>query len=465
MKLAELREKSVLILGLGQEGRSTLRWLRAAFPEKTLGAADQLPLPEIPPEAREQIEQDSRLRSHLGPGYLASLDAYEVIVKSPGIPVTLPEYRRALEKGKIITSHTALAFANFPGKIIGVTGTKGKSTTSSLLSSILKKSLPDTRLVGNIGAPALEWLPPSGPQTVFVYELSSHQLEGLRQSPPIAVLLNVVPEHLDYYESLEQYVAAKENITRYQTENDWLIYDADHALPREIAARSKARRIACSLEAPQAPGCFLSGDWVVWRSEDNQEEPVVRQREVPLLGRFNLANVLAAVAAAKLLRASSPEIAGAVRQFQPLEHRLEWVGTYDGVTYYDDSIATVPEAAIAALDALGGDVETLLLGGTDRHLDFSLLAKRILRSNVKTLLLFPATGERIWQAISEADPSGAQRFRCFFVNSMEEAVALAKQHTGKSKICLHSPASPSFGLFRNYRERGEQFQRWVTGKK
>ncbi len=465
MKLAELREKPVLILGLGQEGRSTLRWLRAAFPEKILGVADQLPLQEIPPEAREQIERDSRLRRHLGPDYLASLDSYDVIVKSPGIPVTLAEYRRAVENGKRITSHTALVFANFPGKILGVTGTKGKSTTTSLLHSILQRFLPDAHLVGNIGVPALELLPQSGPQTVFVYELSSHQLEGLRQSPAIAALLNVAPEHLDYYESFEQYVAAKENITRYQAGSDWLIYDADHPIPREIAARSRARRIACSLEQPQSPGCFLSGDWVVWRSGDSREEPVVRQREVPLLGRFNLANVLAAVAAAKLLHAPSQAIAEAIRQFQPLEHRLELVGTYGGVTYYNDSIATVPEAAIAALDALGEDVETLLLGGTDRHLDFSSLAKRILRSNVKTILLFPATGQRIWQAISEAAPSAAQRIRHFIVNSMEEAVELAKQHTAKGKICLHSPASPSFGLFRNYRERGEQFKRWVRGEK
>ena len=461
MKLADLTDKSLLILGLGREGQSTWRYLRAAFPKKILGLADQLPLERLGSDVAEMMGGDSRVRLHLGPEYLGSLAEYDAIVKSPGIPVTVPALRQAVEARKQITSHTAIFFANCPGRVIGVTGTKGKSTTASLIHAILQKSFPKTFLVGNIGAPALDLLAQAGADTVFDYELSSHQLLDLRQSPAFAVLLSVVPEHMDYYESFDQYVSAKENITRYQTESDALVYDADHDIPREIASRSRARRIACSVEKPQQPGCFLEGDWIVYCSEQGKQEQVVRAQDVPLLGRFNLGNVAAAVAVGKLVGVSNDRIAEAVRGFQPLEHRLELVGIYGGVTYYNDAIATVPEATIAALDTLGEAVETILLGGADRHLDFSCLAKRLLRSNIKTVILFPPTGESMWQAVCEESSIASALPRHFFVNSMEEAVALAKQHTAKGRVCLHSPASASFGLFRDYRHRGTLFKRLV----
>ena len=460
-KLTELRDASLLILGLGREGQSTWRFLRALFPDKILGAADRLPFEELPREAAELLRCDTHARLHLGPDYLASLSQYDVIVKSPGIPVTLPEYARAVAAGKRITSQTDLFFSNCSGTIIGVTGTKGKSTTASLIHAILRHAGRKTFLVGNIGAPALDLLPQAEPDSLFVYELSSHQLEGLRQSPQIAVLLNIVPEHLDYYENFAQYVAAKENIARYQTARDWLIYDADHAIPREIVLRSPGRRLACSLEQLSVPGCAVVGDGIVWAVAEGRGEKIVDARDVPLPGRFNLLNVAAAAAAGRILGIESGVIAEAVRSFRPLEHRLERVGTYGGITYYNDAIATVPEATIAALDTLGGDVETILLGGADRHLDFSRLAERLLQSNVKTVILFPPTGERIWQAVCAQDPAAAGRFAHFLVESMEQAVSLARQHTAEGKICLHSPASPSFGLFRDYRDRGEQFKRRV----
>jgi UDP-N-acetylmuramoylalanine--D-glutamate ligase len=477
MKLSELREPAVLILGLGREGQSTWRFLRALFPGKILGVADRLSLAELPREAADLVRGDARAKLHLGPDYLKSLAQYDVIVKSPGIPVTLPEYAAAVASGKRITSQTDLFFSNCPGKIVGVTGTKGKSTTASLIHAILKQAgrkaflfgdpgaraldLRKVFLVGNIGAPALDLLSQADAESVIIYELSSHQLEGLRRSPHIAVLLNIVPEHLDYYESFAQYVAAKENIARYQRSHDWLVYDADHPIPREIAWRSPGQRFACSLESLVVPGCAVVGDWIEYALGDEWEGKFA-VREVPLPGRFNLLNVAAAVGVARLLGVEPGEIVEAVRAFRPLEHRLERVGTYGGITYYNDAIATVPEATIAALDTLGDDVETILLGGADRHLDFSHLAERLLQSNVNTVILFPPTGRRIWQAICAQEPGASGRFDHFFVQSMEEAVALAKQHTAERKICLHSPASPSFGLFRDYRDRGEQFKQLVS---
>ena len=461
MKISEQHAASILILGLGQEGRSSWRFLRAAFPEKVLGVADQLPLEQLSLEAQALLREDLRIRAHLGADYLSSLADYEVIVRSPGIPLQQPALQQATKAGKRITSQTALLFANFRGTVIGITGTKGKSTTASLAHAILRQNYPDAELIGNIGAPALDWLHRLKPEAIVVYELSSHQLEGLAHSPHVAVLLNIVPEHLDYYLSFEQYVAAKTNITRSQSKGDFLIYNADHEIPRKIAAASRAARLGCSLEGEQWAGSFLAEDHIVFRANGGKIEKVVPMKDVPLLGRFNLLNVAAAVAVGKVLGVANNQIADAVRKFQPLEHRLEWVGVFGGVTYYNDSIATVPEATIAALEALGSNIETLLLGGTDRHLDFSSLAKRLAGSSVKTLILFPATGERIWQAVCESNPNAASRFKHFFVETMEDAVALAKQHTVPGKICLLSPASPSFGLFRDYRDRGETFKRLV----
>ena len=461
MKLSQLRDPSILILGLGREGQSTWRFLRSLFPEKILGAADLASLNELPPEAAELLRSDPRARLHLGPGYLASLPQYDVIVKAPGIPVTLPEHIQAVEAGKRITSQTDLFFSNCSGQIVGVTGTKGKSTTSSLIYSILKQGGKRAFLVGNIGSPALDLLRESTPDSVFVYEMSSHQLEGLRQSPHIAVLLNVVPEHLDYYASFEHYAAAKENITRHQSPDDWLVYDADHSLPRAIASRSRARTLACSLEKFSAPGCAALEGWVVCSLEPGREERILATRESPLPGRFNLLNIAAAAAVGRLLGVEAQDIRAAVRGFRPLEHRLEPVGTFGGVRYYNDAIATVPEATIAALDTLGADVETILLGGTDRGIDFAKLATRLLASSVRTIILFPRTGQRIWEAICEQEPAADSRFAPVFVDNMEAAVAAAKERTPQGKICLHSPASPSFGLFRDYRDRGEQFKRFV----
>jgi UDP-N-acetylmuramoylalanine--D-glutamate ligase len=463
MRLDQLREKSILVLGLGLEGASALRFLRARFPQARLGAADKNSFEQLSGSVRALLEADPAIERRLGPDYLDALGDYDVILKSPGIPVILPQYQQAVRAGKLITSPTAIFFANFPGLIVGITGTKGKSTTSSLIAAILLKQFPETLLLGNIGSPALDAFPAllDKRDAVVVFELSSHQLEGLRQSPHIAVLLNVVPEHLDYYASFEQYVDAKENIARFQGELDWLVFDADHEIPQRVAAASRARRVPVSTRAPREGGCFVFDDWIACASPGRQPEVVVRLDEIPLLGEFNRINVAAAVAVGRVLGVRTADIAEAVRQFNPLPHRLERVGEFGGITFYNDSISTVPEAAAGALDALAGGVETVLLGGHDRHVGFAVLADTLIQRRVKTLILFPPTGRRIWQAVCDRDSAAASGMRHFFVESMEEAVRLARAHTSPGKIVLLSPASPSFGLFRDYRERGDRFKQLV----
>ena len=459
--LTELQNKSILILGLGREGSTTFHFLRTLFPTKQIGLADQAPLAQLNPSIQETIHADTQVRLHLGSDYLASLSEYEVIIKSPGIPSTLHPIQRAADAGTLITSQTALFFANCPTRILGVTGTKGKSTTASLIHAILLTGGCDVHLVGNIGQPPLALLPLARTETIFVCELSSYQLDGLRQSPYIAVLLNVVPEHLDYHGSFENYVAAKQNITHYQSVHDHLVYNATGAIPRRIAAETQAQRFPFSLEEQPSPGCFVANENVVYSAQEGRYEPVISVKEVPLIGAFNLQNILAAVAASKLLGVSTAAIAETIRRFRPLEHRLELVGTYQEISFYNAAIATVPQATMAHLDALGPAVQTVLLGGYDRHLDFSELGERLATSQVKTLILFPTTGQRIWQAVCRHRRTPSALPQAFFVQDMEEAVRLAYLHTETGKICLHSPASPSFGLFRDYQERGNLFKHYV----
>src|SRR5215471_10913921 len=442
MTLEDLEQQSILILGFGTEGQATYNFLRKRWPTKPLSVADQRKIDEFPDEVARRVQDDPALMLNLGPRYLDSADGYNctVIIKTPGIPASTEAILRACKVGCKLTSHSQIFLSNYPReKVIGVTGTKGKSTTTALIHHILICSGIPAELVGNIGQPPLARIDAVSNDTYFVHEFSSHQLAEIETSPHIAVLLNIVPEHLDYYATFAEYAAAKENITKFQTADDFLIFAADHPVPSSIARRTKAALRPFSMSDPI--------------------ESVIPASEIPLAGQFNLENVRAAIEAALLCGVSPASMKEAIRTFKPLPHRLEPVGTYRGIAFYDDSIATVPDATLAALDALGSSVQTLILGGHERNLDFSEFGKR-LPANVQTVILFPPTGVRIWQAI-ETHSSNASLPEAFFVREMEQAVRIAYQKTEQGRICLLSPASPSFGSFKDYRERGDLFKAFV----
>ena len=369
MKLKDLEEKSILILGFGREGKSVLNFLEKHFPDKKIGVADQ----------------------NDGENYLDKINGYQVIIKSPGIPY-LPEIKKAKADRKIITSATQIFFDNCKGKIIGVTGTKGKSTTAALIYEVLKKGGLDVYLLGNIGKPALEFLDQINENSIVVYELSSFQLEDLTISPHIAIITNIYPEHLDWHGSFENYKKAKENISKFQTKKDILISNKSGA------------------EAARIVG--------------------------------------------KIFKISDEKINQAIKNFKPLPHRLEFVAQVKGIKFYNDSLATNPHATIFGLKTLGDDVETLIAGGFDRGVDYSILGPAIASSKVKNLILFPTTGEKIGQLVSD-------KIKKFDVSSMKEAVKIAFEKTSPGKICLMSPASASFNLFKDYEDRGNQFKKYI----
>jgi len=415
MKIEELKDKKILILGFGKEGRDTFKFLRKLFPKKILGIADQ---------NKFSISnfQFSNVRWHLGKNYLKALLKYDIIFKSPGIPIHLPEVEKAYKQKKIITQ-TEIFFQNCKGKIIGITGTKGKSTTSSLIYKILKKAGFKAHLVGNIGVPVLKLLFTSTPKDIYVYELSCHQLYNLKKSPHIAVILNIYPEHLDYYSSFKEYIKSKANITRYQTKKDFLIYNSEDKVVREIAKDSKAKKI-------------------------------------PIKGKFYQQNVEAAKAVGKIFKIPQQNMDEVIKNFKGLPHRLEFIGTFRGIKFYNDALSTIPETTILALDLLGDKIQTIILGGYDRGLSFEKLAKRILKSKIKTIIFFPTTGGRIFKEIQKHQKRKI-KFRYFFVNNMKDAVKLAYRNTKKGKICLLSTASPSFSIFKDYKEKGNLFKKYV----
>jgi UDP-N-acetylmuramoylalanine--D-glutamate ligase len=310
-------------------------------------------------------------------------------------------------------------------------------------------------LVGNIGAPPLSALDEGlDGGALYVAELSSFQLSTLGQSPDIAVIQNVVPEHLDYHGAFEGYVDAKTNIVRFQGTSDWVIHDADHPLPAEIAAASPGHRVGFGLSMGTDAGCFVEDDRVV-TSVAGTPEKVIDLASIPLLGRFNVMNVMPAVVIGRLLGVPPDAIADAIRRFQPLEHRLERFAEVSGVEFVDDSVATLPDATQAALGAFAGRPVVLIAGGYDRGLDYSGLAASIIEADVRALILFPPTGLRLWDAIRAVAASPPE---VEFVETMAEAVRAAGKAAPPGGVVLMSPASASFGRFVDYRDRGDQFK-------
>lgn len=429
MKLEELKNKKILIVGRGVEGAAVARFLKKHVPSSRVAIVDK---------------KD-------GKDYLIKQKEYDIAIKSPGVKrelITIP-----------YTTATNIFFANTKGKIIGITGTKGKSTTSTLIYQMLKKEGKNVHFGGNIGQSPLDFLDTLDDQSWIVLELSSFQLQDLKMSPHIAVLLMVTMEHLDYHKDVNEYVEAKRNILRFQTAADMAIINRDYPTSHETDIHTSAKVYQVSREKDCEQGCFIKDQKVKIKNK-NSETTVIDVKNISLLGKHNLENVCAAVMAATLAGVSKQNIASVLKSFKGLEHRLEFVGEYSGIRFYNDSLATLPQATIEALEALP-ETETLIAGGYDRGLDYEVLGAYVTKTNVKTLILFPPTGEKIWEGVCKT-VSSETRPEKFDVTRMEQAVGIAKAETIPGKICLLSPASASFGIFINYKDRGEQFKREVA---
>jgi len=452
MKLTDFKNKKIIILGMGREGIDNFLFLKKSFPDKVIGIGDRKHYEELDSNAKKCIEKYNGARLHLGKQYLAALKKYDVILKSPGIPYRIISPH--ISKNQLVASQTEIFFDNCRGRIIGVTGTKGKSTTSSLIYAVLKAGGVKAHLIGNIEKPVLSYLSNSTDKDVFVYELSSHQLQNLKQSPHIAVFLNIYPEHLDYYDNFRDYLAAKRNIALYQQKQDYLIYNSSEKFVAETAKKSTAIKISFAFKKAQ---CSVKNGYITYN-----KKRIFKIKYNPFVAEFYLLDIMPAIIIGKLFGITDKKIQEAVRQFKPLKNRLELVGTYKGITFYNDALATIPEATIAAIDSLGKGVQTMLLGGYDRNINYKKLAEKILDNKIENVILFPTTGELIWNEIKKQ----SIKFNGFLpknfpADTMREAVRLAYLNTRRDRICLLSCASASFSIFKDYKEKGDSFKKFV----
>ena len=389
-----------------------------------------------------------------GKDYLKKLDVYDLVVRSPGVKI--PDLEKYVSKEKI-TSQTKLFFDLVPCKIIGVTGTKGKGTTSSLIYEMLKKQGFDAYLGGNIGKPPFDFLDNLNTHSVVVLELSSFQLIDLQKSPHISVLLMTTSEHLDWHKDLEEYVNAKRNILRFQTEKDFAVINKDYPQSRESDIETNGQVYYVSREDEAAKGCFVK-DGSVFIRHGEIEERVISTQEILLPGEHNLENVCAASMAAYLYGVSIQNIAYVLRIFKGLEHRLELVKEINGAKYYDDSFSSIPETAIAAINAFKNP-EILILGGSSKNSDFEELGKTIKSAkNIKAIIGIGIEWARIKEQLSDLDPEvlvleGAK--------DMQTIVVAVSKLAVEGDVVLLSPACASFDMFKNYKDRGNQFKEQV----
>lgn len=436
----EIKGSSVLIMGFGIEGQSVLRFLQKNYSRLKIGIADK----------KKKPITDITIHTHFGDSYLKAITEYDTIVRSPGIPVSLLRTHGATH----ITSAYNIFSSQLIGRVIGITGTKGKSTTASLIRELLKTTLPDVRLVGNIGYPFLDHSEDQTKDTWFVAELSSHQLEDARFSPHIAVLLDITPEHLDYYEDFDAYKSAKQHILDFQTFENWLVVNPNHTELSSMIKTSKGRKVHFGVGTDSRfTVIYKNGGFYV--KTDHGLKKVIAGDQTHLLGAGNTENMLAALSAAHIVGVPIEKMREALLHFRPLPHRLEKIGTYKGITFYNDSLSTVPEAVMHALDALGDQVTSLIVGGYDRGVSMEKLGQFLRnKKSLSHLILFPDTGDIIW---NEIKGSGPTHLIAHPVTSMESAIDIAYQVTPQGKICLLSPGAASFNLFKDYKERGESF--------
>ena len=418
-----LSGKRILIAGFGREGKSTLRFLRQYMPDATVGIADKN-------ETAFQDIDKERYNLYFGDEYLKASSDYDVVIKTPGISVKDID----IDFSKI-TSQTDLFLEAFHNQVIGITGTKGKSTTSTLIYHLVKESGNDAILAGNIGIPILDCVNDINERTIIVYELSAHQLQFINRSPQDGILLNVFEEHLDHFGTFEKYKDAKVNVLRYMSDDDVAVVNNDlyRAVSRQLSA--------------------VSVDFENYSFDDYN----INWEDIPLLGEHNKMNIKAALCACKSYGLSIEDLIPHLYTFKSLEHRQEYVGIFKGVKFYNDSISTIPQATIAALKTIK-NVNFLLLGGFDRGIDYEPLVAYLKENPLPYILITGRAGQTIKDKLQTAEYKG----NILEYTDMESAFVMMKQYAKSGDVCLLSPAAASYDRYKNFEERGRVFKEFAN---
>ena len=442
----KLINKKIAILGFGREGKSTYNFIKNNIENYDVTIIDGN---EKLLENNSNLLEDKNLNFVLGSSYLEDLDKYDLIIKTPGISFKSIDVSNIKNK---ITSQLELVLSVFKNNSIGITGTKGKSTTTSLIYNVLKDQGKDAYLLGNIGIPLLDYVNEFNEDSILVIEMSGHQLEYINTSPKYGIVLNLYEEHLDHFGSLDNYYNSKLNMFKYQNDNDYALYCSDNEVLNNYVLNNNYLGNKISISLNGNSDVYCRNDYIY--SGNNKLYNINDERY--LLGNHNLLDIMFVLKVSELFNLDIVKATKTINNFKGLEHRLELVGTYDEVTYYNDAIATIPEATIYAIETLG-NVDTLIFGGMDRGIDYSNFIEYLAKSNVKNLIAMKDSGYKIADKIKEIGTLN----NIYYADDLKEAVKIAKENTKKGTICLMSPSAPSYNDFKNFEEKGTIYKELV----
>ncbi len=449
-----LKNRKVAIIGLGVSNLPLIDYLYEKGANVTV--FDEKTIDEIPKEIMDKITKYA-FKFSLGIYYLEKLSGFDLIFRSPSCLPTIPQLVEEEKRGAIITSEIELVIKMTPSKVIGVTGSDGKTTTTTLIYEILKHAGYNCFLGGNIGVPLFTKIKDMKPEDIVILELSSFQLMGMGISPNISVITNISPNHLNIHKDYQEYIDSKKNIFKYQYQDDTLVINYDNEVTKHFSEEAKGKVIYFSSHAKLEDGFIVDND-IIKECEAGLRKHIINVKNIKLRGMHNFENICAALAATKTLVDS--EIATqAIENFKGVEHRLELVKEIDGVKWYNDSVSSSPTRTIAGLNSYDEQI-VLIAGGYDKNLDYTPIAKPIIEK-VKTLILIGQTSGKIFEAVKQELENQNKKLNIYMCNSLEEAVLTAKKSAKQGQIVLFSPASASFDMFKNFADRGEKFKNLV----
>ncbi len=450
-----IKYRKVAVIGLGVSNIPLLDYLYqknalvTVFDDKTID--------EIPKEIIDKITNYG-FSFYFGKDSLNNLKDFNLIFRSPSCLPTRIELDQEAKRGAIVTTEIELLMKMCPAKIIGVTGSDGKTTTTSLINAILQNAGYKTYLGGNIGTPLFTKLNEILPEDIVVLELSSFQLMGMDVSPHIAVVTNITPNHLNIHKDYEEYIDSKKNIFKYQNEDDYLILNYDNEITNSFAKEAVSQVIFFS-SLKKLDNGYIVDNKVVKQCNDKIRKHIISQNDIILRGDHNLQNIATALAATSTL-VDEEDAIQTIKTFKPVPHRIEFVREINGVKWYNDSASSSPTRTISGLKAFEEDI-VLIAGGYDKNLDYEILAEEILKK-VKVLILMGQTSGKIFDAVKNQMEIENKNLNIYMADSLEHAVKIAKNQAKPGQVVLFSPASASFDMFKNFADRGDKFKNIVT---
>ena len=450
-----IRYRKVAIIGLGVSNIPLIDYMYQKKARVTV--FDDREEESIPKELMDKIKL-YKFEYSFGKDNLKKLINFDIIFRSPSCLPTKPELQEEAKRGAIVTTEIEMLMKMCPCKIIGVTGSDGKTTTTSLISTILKQAGYHTYLGGNIGTPLFTKLSEIKPEDIVVLELSSFQLMGMKVSPNIGVITNITPNHLNIHKDYQEYIESKKNIFKYQDENDIVVLNYDNEITRKCAKEAKSKVIFFSSKEKLENGFIIDGK-IIKECQDNIRKHILDTQDVILKGEHNYQNIATALAATKTL-VNLEDAAETIKKFNSVEHRLEFVREINHVKWYNDSASSSPTRTISGINAFDEEL-VLIAGGYDKNLDYTPLAKPIV-DKVKTLLLIGQTSGKIFEAVKQEMEKQNKDVKIYMCDTLKETVDIANRIAKPGQVVLFSPGSASFDMFKNAYDRGNQFKNLVN---